>query len=326
MRVIVPEFLAESLLPRMRSVSPAVELVPLSADGRQIDELPDAEVLLRFYQKDREPVIYGAEGLRRILLRCPGLRWFHVGRAGVEDMLTPELVKSDVVLTNGAGMPKLAMAETVLAFILADTKALYDHYRNQQAAVWRYVPHRELPGLTVAVIGLGQTGLEVARLCKVLGMTVIGTKGRISAQPLPNVDEVLHSSRQDECVARADYVVVACALTPETHHLIGASTFGAMRPDAALINIARGAVVDEAAMIEALRSGRIRAAYLDVFEKEPLPEESPLYRLPNAFVMPHNSAFSQNLVGHMADIFLDNFRRYCAGEPLLNVVNKRTGY
>ena len=325
-KVIVPDFLVDILGPRMRALEPRVELIPLAADGGQADSLDDAEVLLRFYLKDQHPVIYGAAVLRRILQRCPSLRWMHVGRAGVEDVLIPELVESDVVLTNGAGMPKLAMAETVLAFILADTKALYDHFRNQQSATWRYLPHRELPGLTVAIIGLGQTGLEVARLCKLMGMRVIGTKRRVTGEPLPNVDELFPSTAQDECVAQADYVVVACALTPETHHLVGAAALRAMKRDAALINVARGAVVDEAALIEGLRSGEIRAAYLDVFEKEPLPPESALYRLPNAIVMPHNSPFSQNLVAHMADIFLDSFDRYCSGRPLINIVDKRAGY
>lgn len=325
-KVIVPDFLVDCLAPRMRAVEPEVKLIPLAADGSQIDSLDDAEVLLRFYLKDRQPVIYGADALRRILQRCPGLRWMHVGRAGVEDMLIPELVEGNVILTNGAGMPKLAMAETVLAFILADTKALYEHFRNQQTATWRYLPHRELPGLTVDVIGLGQTGLEIARLCKMMGMRVIGTKRRITGEPIPDVDELFPSSAQEECSAQADYVVVACALTPETRHMVGAAIFRAMKRDAALINVARGAVVDEDALIEALQSGEIRAAYLDVFEKEPLPQKSPLYRLPNAIVMPHNSPFSQNLVVHMADIFLENFGRYCSGQTLINVVDKRVGY
>ncbi|MCL4466091.1 MAG: D-2-hydroxyacid dehydrogenase [Chloroflexi bacterium] len=326
MRVIVPDYLAEYLLPRMRAVSPEVELLTLAADASDVAKLGGADALLKWYIRDRFPVIYGPGGLREILRRCPGLKWFHVGRAGVEDVLIPEIVESDITLTNGAGMPKLAMAETVLAFILADTKVLYDHFRLQQSATWGFLPHRELPGLTVAIIGLGNTGLEIARLCKAMGMRVTGTKRRVPLEAAPNVDEVFPSSRHEECLAQADFVVVACALTPETHHLINARILGAMKTDAALINVARGSVVEEEALIEALRSNTIRAAYLDVFENEPLPPESPLYKLPNAIVMPHNSPFSQNLIYHMADIFLDNFGRYCSGRPLINVVDKRAGY
>lgn len=325
-RVIVPDYLAEYLLPRMLEVSPDVELLPLAADASDVAELDGADVLLKFYNKDRFPVIYGQEALRDIIRLCPGLKWFHVGRAGVEDVLIPELVESDILLTNGAGMPKLAMAETVLAFILADTKALYDHYRRQQSCVWKFLSHRELPGLTAAIVGLGNTGLEIARLCKAMGMKILGTKRRVPAEPIPNVDVVFPASRQDECVAGADFVVVACALTPETRHLINATTFKAMRRDAALINVARGGVVDEKALVDALLSDTIRAAYMDVFEREPLPPDSPLYNLPNVVVMPHNSAFSQNLTQHMAEIFLDNFARYCTGQPLVNIVDKRAGY
>jgi phosphoglycerate dehydrogenase-like enzyme len=310
----------------MRAVSPEVELLPLAADASDVAKLDGADVLLKWYIKDRFPVIYGPDALRQILRHCPDLKWFHVGRAGVEDVLIPEIVESDIILTNGAGMPKLAMAETVLAFILADTKALYDHFRRQQSATWEFLPHRELPGLTVAIIGLGQAGLETARLCKALGMRVTGTKRRVPAEPIPFVDEVFPSSRQEECVAQADFVVVACASTPETHHLINARLLGVMKTDVALINLARGSVVNEEDLIEALRANTIRAAYLDVFEREPLPAGSPLYSLPNSIVMPHNSPFSQNLMYHMADIFLDNFARYCSARPLINLVDKWAGY
>jgi phosphoglycerate dehydrogenase-like enzyme len=213
-----------------------------------------------------------------------------------------------------------------LAFILADAKALPDHFRAQQARRWEHLEHRELPGLTVAVLGLGKIGQEIAGLCHALGLRVIGTKRSVSGAPIPGVDELYPAERQQQCVAQADYVVVAAALTPETRGMVNRAVFGAMKPEAALINVSRGALVDEPALIEALRSRTIRAAYLDVFVQEPLPSNSPLFDLPNVVITPHNSPYSQNVIDHMVGVFVENFKRYCAGEPLVNVVDKRAGY
>jgi phosphoglycerate dehydrogenase-like enzyme len=155
---------------------------------------------------------------------------------------------------------------------------------------------------------------------------VIATKKHVTRDALPHVEVVFPTERQNECVARADYVVVAAALTPETKGMVNNASFAAMRPDAAVINIARGAVIDEPALLDALRSGKVRAAYLDVVAKEPLPPDSPIWSLPNVVVTPHNSHDSQNMLDHMAGVFVDNFGRFSKGEPLQNVVNKRTGY
>ncbi|MHB1162827.1 MAG: D-2-hydroxyacid dehydrogenase, partial [Chloroflexota bacterium] len=287
MQVMVPDYLVDYLTPRMKPFDPALELLPISAEGRYAGSLERLEVFFKFYPDSRFHVIFGADVLRAILRGAPRLRWVHSGKAGVEDLLIPELVESELLLTNGAGAPRLAIAETVLAFILADAKSLPDHFRSQQAKRWEHRSHRELPGLTVAVLGLGRIGLEIARLCRALDMRVIGTKRTLSAEPLPGVEEVFPPERQGECVAQADYVVVAAAMTPKTRGMVNASTLGAMRSDGVLINISRGGLVDEPALIEALRSQRIRAAYLDVFATEPLPPESPLFDLPNLVITPH---------------------------------------
>jgi phosphoglycerate dehydrogenase-like enzyme len=326
MKVIVPAHLADHLLPRMSAHVTDVRLLPMEADGTVQGPLDEVEVLFKYYTGPSFTKTYGPERIAQILVEAPGLRWIHSGKAGVEDVLAPELVESTVVLTNGAGGPKRAIAETVLAFILADAKRLHDHFRDQQARKWNNLPHRELPGATVAILGLGRIGLEVAKLCNALDMRVIGTRRMGSGTDLPGVEDIYPPRAQSECVAQADYVVVASALTPETRGMVDAETFKAMRPDAVLINVARGAIVDEAALLEALQSGSIRGAYLDVFVQEPLPPDSPFYSLPNVVVMPHNSPFSQNLQEHMVGIFLENFRRYCAGERLLNVVDKQAGY
>jgi phosphoglycerate dehydrogenase-like enzyme len=327
MQVIVPDYLVDYFTPLLRASDPTVELVPLSLEGQYTGSLENAEALYKFYASHgfTRPV-WGADVLRRILREAPRLRWIHSGKAGVEDLLIPELVESDIVLTNGAGAPKRPIAETVLGYILMDTKQALAHLASQREGKWQHEEHRELTGLTVAILGLGSIGLEIARLCRLLDMRVIGTKRNVSGEPLPNVDQVFPSSSQNECVSQADYVVVAAALTPETREMVNASTFAAMRPDAVLINIARGGLIDQRAIVDALRTKRIRFAYLDVHEPEPLPPDSPFWNLPNVVITPHNSPNSQRLIENMTYIFVDNFRRFCEGNPLLNVVNKRTGY
>jgi phosphoglycerate dehydrogenase-like enzyme len=326
MEVLVPDYLADDLLAPMQAADPGVRLLPLSADGSCPFDTSGAEVLFKFFPGDRFSSVFGTETMREFSRSIPGLRWIHSGKAGVEDILIPELVESDVTLTNGAGGPKRAIAETVLAFILADAKALHQHFVHQRAGEWMHLEHRELPGLTVAILGLGRIGLEIARLCKALDLHVIGTKRTVSGDSLPNVDRIYPATLQGECVAQADYVVVASALTPDTQKMVDSPTLHAMRRDAMLINVSRGPVVDEEALLEALREGTIRRACLDVFVTEPLPSTSPFFDEPNAIVMPHNSPFSQNMQQHMVGIFLENFRRYRLGEPLLNVVDKRAGY
>lgn len=326
MQVMVPHYLVDELLPVMQADDPEVELIPVTEEGRYQGSLEQVDALFKFYPGGRFPNVWGTDVLRDIILAAPRLKWVHSGKAGVEDFMIPELIESDIVLTNGAGFPRRAIAETVLSFILADAKALHAHYRHQMAGEWKHIPHRELQGFTVAILGLGRIGLEIARLCKALDLRVIGTRRHPPASPLPNVDVVLPSSKQDDCVAEADYVVIAAALTPETTGMVGASTLEAMKQDAILINVARGAIVDEPALIGALKANLIRGAYLDVFLEEPLPTDSPFYTLPNVIIMPHNSPFSQNVMKHMTSVFLENFHRRCHGEPLVNVVNKQAGY
>jgi len=327
MKVMVPDYLSADLLPRMRAIHPEIELVPVSVYGSYIGSLENLEVIFKFFPSDRfSQHEFGGEVLRGIIQAAPLLRWIHNGRAGVDDLLIPQLVESNIILTNGAGAPTRAVAETVLAFIFADAKALVAHFRNQEARLWKKLLHRSLRGQTVAILGVGRIGMEVAHLCCGLGMRVVGTKRLVPSQSIPNIEKVFPSELQNDCVRQADYVVVAAALTPETCGMVNESTFRAMPPHAAFINIARGEIVDERALINALQSGSLRAAYLDVFNNEPLPPDSPFFELPNVFIMPHNSPHSQDLLEEMILIFLENLRRYCSGEPLRNIVDKRVGY
>jgi phosphoglycerate dehydrogenase-like enzyme len=324
---MLPDHLADVLTPELRAIDSMVDVLPVSVDGHWQGDPSSVEVLLRFFPNDRFPgQAFGTDALRVVLRAAPRLRWIHNGATGVESLLIPELVGSEIVLTNGSGAHKRAIAETVLGFMLADAKALVQHLREQRAARWTHLPHHVLSGRTVAIIGLGEIGLEIARLCAAFEMRVIGTKRTPVAPPPLGVTEVFAAGRQRECVSQADYVIVAAALTPATRGMIDRAMFAMMRPTAAFINVARGSLVDEEALLEALRHGRIRAAYLDVFATEPLPPESPFFALPNVVVTPHNAAWSPWAIEEAIGIFVDNFSRLCRGQPLRNVVDKSAGY
>ncbi len=208
--------------------------------------------------------------------------------------------------------------------MLAVVKRLPEFFAQQGERRWHKLGLRELRGLTVGIIGLGDIGGEIARLCRAFGMRVLGL--RRHPRPYEHADEVLGPDRLHDLLAHSDFVVITCPLTEETRGLIGRAELAAMNPDAWLINVARGAIVDEEALLEALRERKIGGACLDVFTEEPLPEDSPFWDLPNVIITPHNSWSSPHIQEREVDLFLDNLRRYVAGEPLLNVVDKQVGY
>ena len=229
------------------------------------------------------------------------------------------------VLTNARGVFDVPIAETVLAYILMIAKRLPELLRQQQAHRWHSLSLREVAGLTLGLIGTGGIGREIACRAHALGMRVLATR-RHPERPVPCVEALWPPARISELLAEADFVVLAVPSTPETRGMIGAAQLAAMRRSAWLINVARGAVVDEAALLAALRSGQIAGAALDVFAEEPLPSDSPFWEMPNVILTPHNSWSTPHLRHREAALFLDNLRRYRAGQPLRNVVDKARGY
>ena len=246
----------------------------------------------------------------------PTVRWVHVGGSGYEHMSPWNPAR--VQVTNSVGVLAPFLAESVTAAMLALNGHFPIYAEQQRRREWRPVPFRPIAGQTLAVIGLGHIGECVARNAAALGMHVIGL--RRTAGDNDAVDEVLPLSALHEALARADVVSVHLRLTDATRHLMNAAAFAVMRRGALFINTARGAVVDELALVEALRSGRLGGAYLDVFESEPLSAESPLWGLPNLLVTPHASDNVHDFPARFASLFADNFDRYLAGEPLLNPV------
>lgn len=270
----------------------------------------------------------GGKLLRELFPKCPHVRWVHSRSAGLDSVLFPELVASPVPLTNGSGVFSEPLGEFAVAAMLYFAKDLRRMLRNQQAGVWEEFDIVEVSGQTVGIVGYGDIGRAVAQRARPLGMRVLGLKR--SGPPLYHVDPLVSRiygpGELMEFLPLCDYVVVAAPLTPETRSMIGASAFAAMKREAVIINLGRGPVIDEAAMVEALSAGRIKGAALDVFDQEPLPAGHPLWGLDNVLLSPHCADHTPDWLERAMEFFLAEFSRFSKGEPLLNVVDKTLGY
>jgi phosphoglycerate dehydrogenase-like enzyme len=236
------------------------------------------------------------------------------------------MIESDVVITNTAGAFDAAMAEHAFALLLTLTRGMRAAHDHQRRHEWsREVPVYQLSGKTMGVLGLGTIGRAVAVRAKAFGMRVIALDAQVKVPP-EGVDEVTGPDRTDDVFRESDVVVVALPLTERTTGLVNRDRLRTMKRRAYLINIARGPIVVEDDLAEALRVGGIAGAGLDVFEKEPLPTESPLWDMPNAVVTSHMGGRSPEGIDHIETVLADNMRRFAAGEPLMNVIDKRLGY
>jgi len=263
--------------------------------------------------------------VRQLLDATPKLRWYHTVSAGVENMPLPELAQRGIVLTNNSGSYDIQIAEHLMAFVFAVSRQLHRYRDNQRASEWKEQQHQELRDATIVVYGMGSIGGEIARLASAVGMRVIGVRRR-SGPSEPGIDRVVAADRLAEVVGEADYLAIAAPLTSATRGAISRDVISRMKPTAWIMNIARGAIVDEPAMIEALQAKRIGGAALDVFTTEPLPKESPLWTLENVIITPHHSGSSPRAGERTLALFAENLRRYKAGEPLINRVDFEAGY
>lgn len=266
--------------------------------------------------------------IREFIGNAPRLRWLHTMSAGVERFLIPEVVdRADFTLTNNSGPYDVPIAEFVLAVMLAAAKHLPDYQRAQQTATWDKDQHHvELRDATVVILGLGSIGGEVARLASAFGMRVVGVRRRLDLPGIPGVTDVVPPDGLADIAAEADFLVVSAPHTPATRGLVSRDVIARMKPTAWLVNIARGAVVDEPALLEALRARRIAGAAIDAWWQEPLPSDSEWWKLPNVIVTPHVSHSSPRVKDRTLALFLENLRRWKAHEQLLNVVDVRAGY
>ncbi len=272
-------------------------------------------------------VLFGFSPPKDALKRAPKAKWFQATSAGVDRLARHEIWDSDILITGVSGIHAVPISEFVLGLMLMFAKGAIDSFENKRQHKWGRYMACELAGRTVGIVGLGHIGREIARLAKAFQMRVIATRRSTKrAGKARNVDELLPQSDLKKMLGKSDYVVISVPLTRETEKLIGAAEFAAMKPSAHLINIARGGIVDEEALITALREKRIAGAGLDVTAREPLPPESPLWDLDNVILSPHVSGGMEDYMLRATKLFCENLRRRREGRPMLNVVKRSRGY
>ena len=306
---------------KLKTEFPQIEVIHRENYDGLTEHLRDAEIVLAFSLRPEQ------------FKAAQKLRWIHAPTAAVHQLMFPELVKRDVVLTNAHEVHGPVVAEHVIALIFALAKKIPQATRLQQKRIWGQDAMwndgsrpREIAGSTLGLIGLGSIGRRVARMASALGMHVIAVREHPEKEKPEGVSAVYASAQLKELLSQSDFVVMAAPLTDTTRGSIDADRLSAIRPDAHLINVGRGAQVNEAALAKALRNHRIAGAALDVFEQEPLPAESPLWELENLLITPHTAGLTEKLWQRHYALFSENLRRYLAHEPLLFIVDKSKGY
>jgi phosphoglycerate dehydrogenase-like enzyme len=261
---------------------------------------------------------------------APKLRWVQGSMAGAGEVAKKAgLLETDIVVTTASGVYSGPLAEFAVMALLQHAKNLDRLRRDKAERVWRQAHTDTLEGKTLCIVGMGNIGRAIAERVRPFGTRIVGVKRTVHEDDPTwrHADELYPTGRLHDALGEADYVAVTLPGTPETRHLVDAEAVGAMKPGAYFVNVGRGTVVDEGALVEALESGHLSGAALDVFEVEPLPEESPLWELPNVIVSPHATDMVPALINErQTDLFCENLRRYLAEEPLINVLDKRLLY
>jgi phosphoglycerate dehydrogenase-like enzyme len=263
--------------------------------------------------------------LREVFQMCPRLKWVHSRAAGLDDQLFAELIESRVPLTNATGVFSPPLGEWVLGAILYFAKNFPRLLRQQHEEIWQPFDNEWISGKTVGIVGYGDIGRAVASRAHAMGMRVLGLR-RQAGSSHPLVERMYGPAAKLEMIGQCDYLVVTAPLTPQTRGMIAAGEIAALPAHAVVINIGRGPVIEERALIAALAAKRIRGAALDVFETEPLPAGHPFYKMDNVLLSPHSADHTPDWLDRAMQFFLDQFERFRKGEPLLNVVEKSRGY
>lgn len=310
--------MTEENLNRIRQAAPAakISIIKDKADweAQKADIAADVDVMFAL-----RPAMW--------FRAMPNLHWCQQTGAGANWLLDePEFAESDLILTNASGVHAIPIAEHILALVFALSRGIHKNVRSQVKKEWdRRAPIQELDGATLGLVGVGKIGRKTAEKAMGLNMKVLGLR-RNPGRKVPGIDTMYGPGDLLEMLPGCDWVVVTAAMTAETDGLIGEPELSAMKNSAHIINIARGSIIQEGALIKALQEGWIAGAGLDVFEKEPLPESSPLWDMENVIVTPHYAGATPFYVDRLLDIFTENLERYQAGEPLVNVVDKKLGY
>jgi phosphoglycerate dehydrogenase-like enzyme len=265
--------------------------------------------------------------LEKLLAEAPKLRWIHSRSAGLDGLLFPALVESPVPLTNGRGVFSQSLGEFVIAAALFFAKDFRRMIRNQKDGRWEQFDVLEVRGQTLGIVGYGDIGRAIAKRAKAMEMKVLAMRRRPElSSGDPNVDEMFGFGQKKEMLERCDYVVSALPLTVETKDFLSKDDFAAMKKTAIFMNVGRGPVVDEPALIQALQEGQIRGAALDVFAVEPLPPGHPFYAMENVLMSPHCADNTADWLTDAMRFFYQNLERFYRGEPLANIVDKKAGY
>jgi len=313
MKILISFDLSQKYVERVQSCLPGIDVRKSSDPKALLSEIRDAEVLLagRFNSE--------------MFAAAKKLRWVQAVAAGVDRFLFDDFASSNVILTNARGVHPAQVSDHALALVLAFSRKLNKFMKSQLEQKWARLECEELQGRVIGIVGLGAIGREIARKAKCFGMKVVALDKNVSVQP-SSVDELLKPPALLTLLKQSDFVVLSVPLTRETEGLIGERELTAMKRDAILINVSRGRIAREEALVRALREGKIGGAGLDVFEEEPLPSTSELWGMENVIVTPHVAGSTPHYWARVCDIFCENLKRYASGQPLINVIDKKAGY
>ena len=328
-RIAITFKLSPEHVRQIEAVDPRIRVVDFPVEVLRPDLSVPEEERARAKQALAEvDVIFGPNSIPpEFVDAAPGLKWFQVINAGVDRMAEQGLLGRDFVVTNVSGLAAVPIAEYVIGTMLMLCKGLHTSVRDQLEHKWNFRFTAELKGQTIGIAGMGAIGRETARRARAFGMRVVASRRTVApGQVDEDCDLLLPYSELDTLLAESDYLVLCVPLTAETTGLIGAAELAKMRPTASIINIARGAVIDQDALIRALKDGTIAGAALDVTDPEPLPPESELWDLPNVIITPHISGSVERYGTRATELFVGNLRRYVAGEALENVVDPVLAY
>jgi phosphoglycerate dehydrogenase-like enzyme len=315
LKLLVSFPLPSSYIEKIKDVYAPIKVWQGNDEKELLDLIKDADILFA-----------GVFSLK-MFLAAKKLKWIQTSSAGVENFLFPEVVESKVIITNAAGVNSIPVSEHVIAMMLCLSRKLHCFIRNQMERKWEFLgPLDELSGKTVGIVGLGRIGGEIAKKAKSLGMRVIATRRNPLAPTPTYIDKFVHPENLKELLAESDFVVLALPLTKDTNGIIGEAQLRSMKSNSYLINASRGKLVKEEKLIQALEEGWIEGAGLDVVEIEPLPEDSPLWKMENVIITPHVAGFTPYYLERLADIFCENLKRFVSGENLINAVDKTLGY
>jgi len=313
LNILVTNSLTDRHLKAIKAVAPSSNII-LCDLAQCAEHIGDTDILLTWGAMDIQP-------LYRI---APKLKWIHALSAGIENLLFPEIKTNNTLLTNSRGIHGIPISEHVLAMMLAFTRGLNVFIRQQANKQWKRSHVEEIHDKTIGIVGLGSIGREIAKKAKGMGMQVIASKRTMTTELF--VDKLYTPEQLPELLASADFIVVALPLLEETKHLFTIKEFALMKPSAYFMNISRGAVVNEEDLVTALEQGLIKGAGLDVFEHEPLTENSHLWNMENVIITPHLAALSPNYLDRAIKLFADNLSRYIQHKEMLNVIDKDKGY